>query len=247
MKILNLKPRIFRKSPEIKTHFTVGAFNFSLAPRKAVIPERRRVLKTLGTQAEQIATLSQVHSKKLVHVTPQSKINFLSREILEADGMYTEFSNIYLEIRSADCLPILFYNISAGVIGAVHAGWRGTKKQILKKVVREVVKEFAAPFNDFYFYLGPAAQSCCYEVTKYSHDKNFFDFFQKDITRRGGKLYLDYVNTNLCQLKELGIKDKQIENFGICTIHNQIYPSHRRQKDARKETLLSFIGMIDKL
>ncbi len=242
MELLILKPRIFRKLPEIKTYFVVGAFNFNLSPRSLVIRERKRLLEILGAEARHVAVISQIHSRKLIYITNRSNINFFSSKPPESDGFYTDNPAIFLGVRTADCLPILFYNRSAGVVGAVHSGWQGTKKEIIKQVVETVCRRFRSRLRDFYFYLGPAAQKCCYEVSKYKAEPLFMHFFAKFLHARQNKLFLDFAQANIDQLKQIGIEDKQIENSGICTIHNLQYPSYRREGETRRRTLLSLIG-----
>lgn len=245
MRILNIHPQIFKTFPEIKVIFAIGQFNFSLSDKQAVLVERQKLLETLGIKTTNLVALSQIGSDQVLYVAKNQKIDFFSKDLPEADGIYTNYPNIYLAIRTADCLPILFYNKSAGVIGAVHVGWQGTVKRVVRKAVGEVQKKFFAPIKDYYFYLGPAAQVCCYEITHHPErvrvfQKNFGD----DIIRKDNeKLFLDLVRVNIQQLKDLGVNKGQIENSGICTIHNQEYPSHRREKDERREVLLSIIGI----
>lgn len=186
MRALPLKPAIFDGFPEVKTFFVVKKFEEEVMPDK------------------QVVMLEQIHGNQIVEITKYQPF------IKSADGAYTRKPNIYIAIRSADCLPVLFYNKETGIVGGIHAGWRGTAKGIIKKAVN------GNP-TDFYFYLGPAAAGCCYDK--------------------------DFVKDNLAQLREMGVPANQIENSGICTIHNSEYPSHRREKQSRAETILSIIGL----
>lgn len=218
MRILNLKPRIFQGFPEIQVSF-------------------QRVKKDLTPEdLPNLVMARQVHGDKIVYATSPEYD-------LEVDGMITDQANLPLAIRTADCLPGLFYNKTARVIGAVHAGWRGTQREVLKKAIKLVQDKFHAPIADFYFYFGPAGRVCCYDLKKYSNHMDKFKYFSKEIIEREGKKFLDFVGANKRQLKELGIKEEQIEDSGICTIHNREYPSHRREGQTRRETILSIIGL----
>lgn len=183
MRALPIAPAIFEGFPQVKTSFIVV--------EKNNLPKR-------------FVMLEQVHGEKIVEITEYQPF------LKSVDGAYTRKPNIYIAIRSADCLPVLFYNKETGIVGGMHAGWRGTAKGIIKKTVN------GNP-ADFYFYLGPAAQSCCYDK--------------------------DFVKENLAQLEEMKVPVDQIENSGICTIHNLEYPSHRREREKRKETILNIIGL----
>lgn len=242
MRFVNLQAKIFKKFPSIRTFFVVGGFNFDLLPAAKVLPERRKLLKNLGIKSDGLVLLEQIHSDRIVFVTGKSNINFLGLKSRAGDGLVTSDA-MFLAVRSADCLPILFYNKEAGVVGAIHAGFRGTAKKIIQKTVREVQSKFNAPLSDFYFFFGPAAQACCYDIPK--ERLKFYEkkILAKIIKRREGKIYLDFVKANYLQLKELGIKPSQIQNSGICTIHNQKFPSHRREGTKRQNTLLSLISL----
>ena len=43
----------------------------------------------------------------------------------KADAMVTDRPGLLLGILTADCVPVLFADHEAGVIGAAHAGWKG--------------------------------------------------------------------------------------------------------------------------
>lgn len=163
-------------------------------------------------QKDQVTPLTQEHGSKVVYVPSLDKAPFVG------DGAFTDRENLQLTVRTADCVAILFYNPNVKVIGAVHAGWRGTASEIVKKAMQAVQEQFGAAAEDFYFYLGPAAQTCCYER--------------------------DFVQENIRQLKSLGVPDAHIENSGICTIHNHEYPSHRREGSLRNQAAFSSIRRV---
>ena len=50
------------------------------------------------------------------------------------------------------------------VVGAFHAGWRGTVKRIVEKGVGAMRREFGSHPEDIYAAVGPGIQQCCYEV-----------------------------------------------------------------------------------
>ena len=64
---------------------------------------------------------------------------------INADGSITKDKTIALSIITADCAPIFFIDIKKEIICAIHAGWKGTKNNIIKNGVKfmleyEVVK-----------------------------------------------------------------------------------------------------------
>ncbi|MDP3740959.1 MAG: polyphenol oxidase family protein [bacterium] len=202
MKAIKLKPEIFKQFPKVRSLFVVGLL-------EPMIQNLRK--KFL------VATMKQLHSGRPAEANEPKQY--------QADALYSKKPGIFLAVRSADCLPVLFFNPKARVIGVVHAGWKGTAKRILQKTVRAIVKKYHTSPKDFYFFLGPAARVCCYEFAN-------------------GKYFLDFVSVNKDQLSELGVPSGHIEDSGICTIHNNKYPSHRRQGQKRHSTILSLICVM---
>ncbi|PIR95985.1 MAG: hypothetical protein COT92_03455 [Candidatus Doudnabacteria bacterium CG10_big_fil_rev_8_21_14_0_10_42_18] len=219
MQLSSLNVKIFKDFPEIQVSFAKGNFGFELNGSEKVLGERKEFLKSLKLEQYELATLSQVHGAEVINAD-NLKVDFLQPETAEADGLFSKKAQLFLGVKTADCLPVLFYHPRKKIFGIIHVGWRGAESQILFKAIQELVQSYAAATQDFYFYFGPAAQSCCYE----GQHRNF-------------------VQDNISQLKALGIRNDQIENSGICTIHDTRFPSHRREKEQRKEVLLSIIGI----
>ena len=76
--------------------------------------------------------MKQVHGKTLIEYESGS----LERE---ADGIYTSKTNEEVFVFTADCLPVLFG--SSTHVGAVHAGWRGTKKGIIEGMLSQFQRD----------------------------------------------------------------------------------------------------------
>jgi YfiH family protein len=88
--------------------------------REAIDANRRRAIEALLPSAE-LATVHQVHSAEAVKV----ETAWPHEARPPADAMVTDRQGILLGILTADCAPVLFADLDAGVVGAAHAGWRG--------------------------------------------------------------------------------------------------------------------------
>ncbi len=66
----------------------------------------------------------------------------------EADGLLTDASGVMLGIQVADCVPVLVADTRQRVVGAFHAGWRGTLGGIVELGVARMVEEFGARVED---------------------------------------------------------------------------------------------------
>ena len=94
----------------------------------------KRAAKNVGLSADAITTVHQIHSKNVVEVPKP----WLLHERPRADGMVTSIPGLALGILSADCVPVLLADVSAGVIGAAHAGWKGALAGIVEATVAKM-------------------------------------------------------------------------------------------------------------
>lgn len=88
--------------------------------RDALRENRRRAVEAVLPGAT-LVTVHQVHSADVV--TVPAPIAEEARP--PADAMVTAAPGLLLGILTADCVPVLFADAQAGVIGAAHAGWKG--------------------------------------------------------------------------------------------------------------------------
>jgi len=54
------------------------------------------------------------------------------------DGVVTSLPEVVLTIKTADCLPVLFYSEANQRVGACHAGWRGLRLGILQATLQSL-------------------------------------------------------------------------------------------------------------
>ncbi len=161
-----------------------------------------------------------------------------SRGCPDADAYITCQKNLPIAIRTADCVPVLLLDPKKPAIGVVHAGWKGTVKEITYKTVIRMKETFGSNPLEMKAILGPAIQTCCYEV-----GGEFRQYFPEEIIERGGKLYVDVTKNNIKQLLKAGLKKENITNTGICTCCNSKYPSFRRDAD-KSGRMISLMMLI---
>jgi polyphenol oxidase len=120
---------------------------------------RHRVAERLGLAADRLVTVHQVHSATAVTmVEPWPR-----QDNPPADAMVTRTPGIALGILTADCVPVLFADPVAGVIGAAHAGWKGATGGVLEATITAMV-EAGANLGNIAAAIGPAIQWASYEV-----------------------------------------------------------------------------------
>jgi YfiH family protein len=124
----------------------------------AVAENRARCVKALAPGAR-LVSLAQIHSAT-VH-TVDAGWDFAARP--DGDAMVTALCGVMLGILTADCVPVLFADSEAGVIGAAHAGWKGAVGGVLENTVAAMVTLGAKP-SRIAAAIGPAIAQAHYEV-----------------------------------------------------------------------------------
>ena len=183
-------------------------FNLSFingAEDRSVIENRSYLASFLGLSPNSLVIPVQRHTDKIGIVTDPS-----IQSSIEADAIITSIKGIVLGVLVADCVPILVSNHKAGVVAAIHAGWRGTASGIMKKALTLMEKEFNTSLSNTIISIGPSIRWCCYEVGLDILDaikketENFTEFSKK---KGNGKYCLDLATANKSQATSLGVKN----------------------------------------
>ncbi|MCK4761003.1 MAG: polyphenol oxidase family protein [Candidatus Aminicenantes bacterium] len=159
----------------------------------------------------------------------------------EGDGIILEQENRIAVIKTADCVPLFFWDKDFAFGGIIHVGWQGLHKGIEKRLL-ELLVEKSPPVDpgNLYFYLGPSIERACYEV-----GQDLYEMFSKKSYREGiffepavppgipisaGKKYLLDIKKGIAlSLQEEGIRAEQVMSSGICTFcERERFPSYRR-------------------
>jgi len=161
-----------------------------------------------------------------------------------ADAVITDRHDILIGVQSADCVPVLLYDRAHQVVGAVHAGWRGTSKGILKKAIKKMIDKYHSEPGDILVAFGPAIRWCCYEV-----EKDVVDAVKKSTgngdyykNKEDGKFCLDLQTANKIQAMEMGIELRNISITDECTYcYPDRYFSYRKEHGEGRQG--AFIGL----
>ena len=119
-------------------------------------------LKTFAAETNKtLVQMEQVHQAKFALF--ENEIT-ATKKIAGLDGILTTNPNVLLTVRTADCLPILLHHPS-GLIGAIHAGRKGTQQHILQKVLT-FLKETKKINSNISLWFGPAICETCYQINR---------------------------------------------------------------------------------
>lgn len=207
-----------------------------------VMINRARVADCMGVGLDHLASVHQVHSARVVTIDPTS-----GTEGIEADAMVTNVPGICLSILTADCQPVLFADINAGIIGAAHAGWRGAINGVLEATIDAMVS-LGAGRENIRAAIGPTISQVAYEVgpefyeTILGEDSENSRFFAGG---NGNRMHFDLPAFGLHRMREAGLRDAEWIRHCTYSDPDRFY-SYRRSvhaQDADYGRLISTIRL----
>jgi polyphenol oxidase len=115
-----------------------------------------------GDGVERLAELGQVHGRDVVPVGPDGPGHEVHGHLHGiGDGLVTAEPGVTLAVRAADCVPVLFADVEAGVIGACHCGRPGVVAGIVPATIAAIRGLGATHITAW---VGPHVCGDCYEV-----------------------------------------------------------------------------------
>ena len=115
------------------------------------------VSNKMGVPKNSLILMRQTHSNKVVEI---KKNNYKKK--IKADAMITKMKGIALGVVTADCVPIILYDVKNHIIGCIHAGWKGAYLDIIKNTITKIRKMNSN--NIIYACVGPCIGQNSYEV-----------------------------------------------------------------------------------
>ena len=123
----------------------------------AVAENRARATMAVLPNAK-LVTLYQVHSGDCITVTAP-----FEADRPRADALVTDRPGLALGILTADCAPVLFADVEAGVVGAAHAGWKGAIGGVTDSTIL-AMESLGARRDRIAAAIGPCIARASYEV-----------------------------------------------------------------------------------
>jgi len=174
-------------------------------------------------------TCKQTHSSN-IHIVAT---NDFGSEVSDCDGLITNIPDVKISIKTADCVPITLKDSIKKIVGVVHAGWRGTEKEIIKNAINLFITKFNSDPKNIKIKIGPAIDKDHYLIKK-DVASRFIDKYSEYLEKVDNEHWkFDLVGVNIKQTQDVGILLKNIKNSKISTFNNKKYPSFRR--DAKSE------------
>ncbi|MDO8999589.1 MAG: peptidoglycan editing factor PgeF [Bacteroidota bacterium] len=181
-----------------------------------IATNRKLALKNLNLSIDKLCNLKQIHSNKVC-------IAKIGQQ--EGDALVTNEKNLILAISIADCYPILFHDKVNNVIGAAHAGWRGTVSKIAENTINEMIK-LGAQAENIKVAIGQGISQDKFEV-----GNEVIEQFEKagfpSYCWKENKINL--IACNKFVLFQNGILEQNCWTMNSCTFENDFF-SYRRDK-----------------
>ena len=176
--------------------------------------------------------LKQVHGARVVHAN-----KFIDPP--EADAAYTRQAGTVCAVMIADCMPLLFCDARASVVGVAHAGWRG----LSSGVIENTIAAMGVDAGELLAFLGPAIGPDAFEVGADVRDA----FLAADPAasaafrpHREGKWLSDLFLLARQRLAHLGVL--RIFGGGVCTVRDPArFYSYRRDKTTGRMAALIWL------
>ena len=124
----------------------------------AVVENRRRAVAAVLPGAA-LATVRQVHSADVATVSAA----VADADRPAADALVTATPGLLIGIVTADCVPVLFADAQAGVVGAAHAGWKGAIAGVTDATL-DAMEALGARRERIGCAVGPCIARASYEV-----------------------------------------------------------------------------------
>ena len=147
---------------------------------------------------------------------------------IKADAIITDLKKLPIAVLTADCVPVLLYDNKRNMVAAIHAGWKGAFKGIIKKVVNFMLNKGC---NKKYITaaIGPCIKQNSYNVRGDFKEK----FIKKDkenkkfFKNKKNVIYFDLPNFVRSQLESNEITNIDMINIDTFDKKNNFFSARR--------------------
>jgi hypothetical protein len=212
----------------------------------AVVDNRVRAAAAFGVALDEVVFARQVHGATAALVGPDDRGRGTRTEddaVADTDILVTTSRQVTLAILVADCVPLALVDPGAGVLAAVHAGWRGTGAGVVGRAIAAMQAHGADP-GRMHAFLGPAVDAARYQVSEEvllglaqaAHPATLDDAVARP--DGPGHWLVDLVAANRQQLVAAGVPAAHITDSGATTADPAFF-SDRAQRPCGRFALFA--------
>lgn len=216
--------------PEIKHAYILKPLDLRSHNENDVVANYKAIFDDLNISIEKLTRPIQKHTNNVEIIENKKKQNEpdIYMDYLDnVDGLITSKENITLATTNADCILFLIYDPVKKVIANVHSGWRGTFQKIVKVAIEKMILTYGSSAEDIIVCICPSIRKCHFEVDEdvKQECEEIFEYtgrlneFIECIGEKEGKIkyVIDTVLINKIVLNDLGVKEENIVDSGICS------------------------------
>ncbi len=175
-------------------------------------------------KVKNIITTKQTHSDN-IKIVSESQLYYD-----DTDALISNIEDSLILLNYADCVPIILYSKKDNAGAVIHAGWRGTAKEIARKTSEKMQKELNIKAENIIALIGPSIGKCCFETsydvfTQLINSQNKTQFYNK----KNDKYFIDLKLLNKYQLSDTGIINIDMCDYCTCCM-SDIFFSYRKEK-----------------
>ena len=163
----------------------------------------------------------------MVFLNENSKL----KKKIKADAIITNQKKLPIAVLTADCVPVLLYDYEKKIIAAIHAGWKGAYRGIIKNVINFMCKKGCNPKN-IIGAIGPSITQKNYEV-KADFKKKFTKKHKKNkifFKNKNELIYFDLPNYVKSQLKSQKVNKIDMIKIDTFDKKNNFFSARRSLK-----------------
>lgn len=225
---------------EYDCFFTTREFVLTAANRNdlELESEKNREFLKSKLHCEKIISSKQVHSSN-VKIVDNTSFTYE-----DTDALISNIPNSLILMNFADCVPIILYSKNENTGAIVHAGWRGTASEILKKTIIKMRDELNICSKDITALIGPSIGQCCFETDEDVFKQLIKNYKNEKIYhKRNNKFFINLKELNKIQLQEQGVENIDICSYCTCCM-SDIFFSYRKEKGvtARHSAIVKIKG-----
>lgn len=187
---------------------------------------RRRLASAVGVDESRIIVPRQVHSADVAVIDGDWSVADWRSLTEGVDGVVAKLKGWVVGVSTADCVPIILVDAVAGVVAAIHAGWRGVIGGVIENGIKAIA-EVGADLMRVKAYIGPSICVDCFEVGEEVAERFPEPFVER---RAGSRPHVDLPGYVAAVLIKEGISESNISSFtkDCCTrCHPSTYFSAR--------------------
>lgn len=199
----------------------------------AVRENRQYIYNQFGVVGDEVVHMNPNH---LSHVEMVDES--YAGEWVDGDALVTTVPDLPLEVSAGDCFPIAMSGRGA-VLALVHGGRKSVEEGVIRNAL--ISMDFKLSWSlrpeSVQVAIGPGLKKCCYAFEVQQNLIGKQPEWHKYISEN----HLDLERWIIEELKELGIKEKNITSSSFCTYcskdneGNPLFFSHKRVRDKEED------------